>query len=822
MLNSVWISGKQNFFKNRCTDCRKTVAVCVWIASLVVNFPGIVTAGQTPLEVLDRNDLVYEVLPPRWVLGLPVGNGILGGMVWIEDQTRLIVTLDHVRAWDYRQSPRKLTDDKLNYQYIYQERLANNRDVQGLTMPDDFTWLLPTKTYVGRLVIEFDRPIEGTARLVLKSAEAMITIQGTNGDSTKIGVVALANYPAIMVDHDGVQGIEEIRIERIPSARLGGGWHRPEEIPDWYRYPDSQRGEDDNVSWIRQEVPESPAIALALVTGPRRSFVTVEVDGAEDDPVAAAITVAREANSRWSELLVDHQVWWQQFWGRSNVQLPNAQLENLWYMGLYLLASSSREGGAAVSLHGLWPPDSRIPLQLGLYIWDFYPQYWGIYAANHLELGTAYYDHMHAIMPRLQEDTRRFFGWDGVYVPGSMVHDGSAIWSWQHVLYWPGTSAWVSQAFWWHYLYSNDEDFLREQAYPFMRESMLFYEGYLTREDDGLYHVSPDFSPEHGGWGRDGTLSLSMIRGLVAGLLASVEILEIDEPHLDRWRDIAEHLPDYNQDEQTGLFLKEGDPYKFFHYHLSHLGPIYPGGDLNLDGSDADVKLIETSMNNHAKYGHPDWVGWSFVWNSIICSRAGRPERARWSLQQFADACVSCNTFNLNGDWKDTGLSSVNHAVTYCQDGNMAAVSAINEMLLQSWGGRIRLFPACPADWRDVAFDRLLAEGNVEVSSARANGETQWVKLLSPRDQQVRVQNPFGPDGGFLNGQAIRGNDDGDLVLQLAAGQVVTLMASPLGTGEQSPRIGVARSEEDNNPYGLKFLHPVLFSPAFDCFEDNH
>ena len=55
--------------------------------------------------MLQRNDLVYKVLPPRWVFGLPIGNGQIGGMIWVEDETKIVVTLDSVWAWDYRQTP---------------------------------------------------------------------------------------------------------------------------------------------------------------------------------------------------------------------------------------------------------------------------------------------------------------------------------------------------------------------------------------------------------------------------------------------------------------------------------------------------------------------------------------------------------------------------------------------------------------------------------------------------------------------------------------------------------------------------------------------
>ena len=63
---------------------------------------------STP-EILERNDLVYKTLPPRWVFGLPIGNGQVGGMIWVEDDTKVVITLDSVWAWDLRQTPKDTT-----------------------------------------------------------------------------------------------------------------------------------------------------------------------------------------------------------------------------------------------------------------------------------------------------------------------------------------------------------------------------------------------------------------------------------------------------------------------------------------------------------------------------------------------------------------------------------------------------------------------------------------------------------------------------------------------------------------------------------------
>ena len=51
--------------------------------------------------------------------------------------------------------------------------------------------------------------------------------------------------------------------------------------------------------------------------------------------------------------------------------------------------------------------------------------------------------------------------------------------------------------------------------------------------------------------------------------------------------------------------------------------------------------------------------------------------------------------------------------------------TAIQDMLLQSWGGRLRVFPAVPADWRDVQIHQLRGEGGYLVSARGEQGTTQ-------------------------------------------------------------------------------------------------
>ena len=69
--------------------------------------------------------------------------------------------------------------------------------------------------------------------------------------------------------------------------------------------------------------------------------------------------------------------------------------------------------------------------------------------------------------------------------------------------------------------------------------------------------------------------------------------------------------------------------------------------------------------------------------------------------------------------------------------------ATINEMLLQSHRGKIRVFPAVPNDW--ASRFKLHARGGFEVISERAEGEVKYIAVKSLKGQPCRMVNPWGP-----------------------------------------------------------------------------
>jgi hypothetical protein len=122
----------------------------------------------------------------------------------------------------------------------------------------------------------------------------------------------------------------------------------------------------------------------------------------------------------------------------------------------------------------------------------------------------------------------------------------------------------------------------------------------------------------------------------------------------------------------------------------------------------------------------------------MIASRVRRPNHALSLLEIYRKAYIWPNGFHVNGDYKKHGFSFYEYE-PFTVEGECAFTAAVNEMLLQSWGGRIRIFPSVPEEWRDVSFRDLRAEGGVLVSAVRRGGRLVSAELYSEKGGEFQV-----------------------------------------------------------------------------------
>ena len=201
-----------------------------------------------------------------------------------------------------------------------------------------------------------------------------------------------------------------------------------------------------------------------------------------------------------------------------------------------------------------------------------------------------------------------------------------------------------------------------------------------------------------------------------------------------KWKTALLNLDELAVDGDAGaLRLSSDESQTTSHRHFAHLMAIYPLGILNRDGTDRDRAIIDASLQQLDRLGDKSYCGYSHAWRACMMARSGRPEQALESLLKYlpdtGHSGFHCNT-------------PKSPAVTL--EGNFAAGQAVHEMLLQSWGGKLRVFPAIPAQWKDAAFESLRAEGGFVVSARRVAGRTVSVTIAATVDQSLQLINPFG------------------------------------------------------------------------------
>jgi len=127
-------------------------------------------------------------------------------------------------------------------------------------------------------------------------------------------------------------------------------------------------------------------------------------------------------------------------------------------------------------------------------------------------------------------------------------------------------------------------------------------------------------------------------------------------------------------------------------------------------------------------------------------------------LERYHHGFILRNGFHCNGDQSGTGMSNFTYR-PFTLEGNFLAMQAVHEMLIQSWGGTIRVFPAVSDRWANVEFQGLRAEGGFSVSATRMGGQTVKVEVEASRGGAMRMRDPFGAEGEWTPEASRDGRD---------------------------------------------------------------
>ena len=326
-----------------------------------------------------------------------------------------------------------------------------------------------------------------------------------------------------------------------------------------------------------------------------------------------------------------------------------------------------------------------------------------------------------------------------------------------------------------------DREFLKNRAYPWIREVCIFLEKITVKDTNGLRKLPISSSPEIKdnsleAWFPENTnydLALMKFAFGAADELALELGLRAESDH---WKLVLSEFGDYAVSENDELMFAPSLPYEESHRHFSHLMAIHPLGLIKWEDGKKAQSVIKKTIALLEKVGPDYWCGYSYAWLANIKARAKDGNGAAKDLTTFARAFCLPNSFHVNGDQTKTGLSKFTYR-PFTLEGNFAFAAGVQEMLLQSYAGFIEIMPAVPDSWKDVSFEKLRAEGAFLIGARKKNGLITEVRVTAEKEGVTMLKLPF-KNWKIMTANGISaGNQDEELIeLKCKSGGTIVLM----------------------------------------------
>jgi len=465
-----------------------------------------------------------------------------------------------------------------------------------------------------------------------------------------------------------------------------------------------------------------------LEAGKTATFVAVVRTNHDtgDDFMEGAERRARELTlDDIEELREGHRGWWADFWSKSSIDIGGGPIEKAWYGAQYIIACCSRNREFPPGLFGNWLMTDE-PYWAGDYHlnYDYEAAWWGVFSSNHVELADPYDPPMMAFIPQGRKNAQKFLGCRGIYYEVGVGPKGLAV-ATELFHGQKSNAAYVAVNMVMRYEYTRDLDYARDTAYPFLIEVADFWEDYLKFEDgryviyrDAIHETTEDhedFNP---------VLSLGLIRMVFEALLEMSRDLGRDAGRREKWQHILDHLSEFPTYEREGttIFRLTESGMEWCDGNTLAIQHIFPAGCIGLDSDPALLEIARNTVAVLARWGCvPTFFG--------AAARVGHDPHE--ILEQLLERV-------RNHMFPNMLLAECGGAIETC--GGITV--GVNEMLLQSHEGVIRLFPVWPRE-RPARFETLRAAGAFLVSAELRGGAVQPVTVESEKGCDCTVQNPW-------------------------------------------------------------------------------
>lgn len=699
----------------------------------------------TPSE----SDLVFTGLARSWDEAMPLGNATVGALVWQRDSS-LRLSLDRTDLWDLRPVD-SLSGD--NFRFSWVKEHIRTKDYLPVQKKLDWPYNMnPAPSKIPGAAIEF--PLEKIGaptqvRLYLNNA----LCEANWADGTQMQTFVHATEPVGWFVFRNLKTpikpsiLTPVYNKTKPDGSLDPvsgqdlhrlGYQQGETVREGNRITYHQKGYGD--FWYDVVVCWKQEGETLYGTW----SVTSSLSG-EKAAEKAEAALQRGLKQDYQA----HLEYWDKYWAQSSVTLPDSILQKQYQNEMYKFASTTREHSYPISLQAVWTADNgKLPPWKGDYHHDLNTQlsYWPAYTGNHLTEGMGYLNTLWNQRDTYKRYTRQYFGTEGMNIPGVCTLTGEPMGGWIQYSMSQTVAAWLAQHFYLHWKYSADRTFLKERAYPFLKDVAIYLEQVSEVTPEGVRKLEFSSSPEVfdnslQAWFSDMTnYDLAMMHFLFKAAAELAHELNLTDES-SHWAALEAQLPDYDVDEEGCLTFAKGYPYNESHRHFSHAMAIHPMGLIDWSDGEKSQHIIRATLKRLDEVGPDYWTGYSYSWLANMKARAFDGKGAAQALRTFAECFCLKNTFHANGDQTKSGKSRFTYR-PFTLEGNFAFASGIQEMLLQSHTGTIRIFPALPEEWKDVSFEGLRAMGAFLVSAQMEGGEITRVRIYSEKGGMLKIARP--------------------------------------------------------------------------------
>ena len=426
--------------------------------------------------------------------------------------------------------------------------------------------------------------------------------------------------------------------------------------------------------------------------------------------------------------------------------------ELLYNFGRYLVIAGSREGSQATNLQGIWnesyyaPWSSNYTLNINAEM-----NYWPVLMNDLVSCNEPIINLTKNISVNGRETAKRLYHADGF-----VSHHNSDLWahttpvgakvenSTQYA-YWNLSSGWLCRHLFEHYEYTLDKDYLKETAYPIMKEAAKFYLS-VMEEYNGRYILTPSTSPENSynegdHWiylSKYTVMSQSIIEDLFKNISKSAKILGIEDDFTRKIDERKDKIGIYEKGSEGQLLEYDGEYEEtdIYHRHVSHLYGFYPADLITTDNNPEVAQMIRRSLERRGDEG----TGWSMGWKVNL-----------WAKLKDGDHALKLvkNQLRFMPARPDNSVDMWHSGGTYANmfdahppfqiDGNYGVCAGIAQMFLQCEDGKIKILPALPSEMQKGSIKGLLAKGNIKVDIEWENNKLKSLKLVTPIKQTAII-----------------------------------------------------------------------------------